>query len=76
MVTKKNYRGFTDAPKKGQLATSYVARLKVENNLPIDYYSIAGWELSNKGFKDPVYFKNYVVKLAEQLSAPIKVSVK
>jgi len=76
IVPAEKYLGFTEAPKTGQLATSYMARLKIKNNEPVNYYAVAGWELSDPGFKDPAYFQKYVLNLVKQISAPIKVLVK
>lgn len=77
IIPKKGYNGYIEAPKEGQLTDSYLAKMKVENNEPISYYAIAGWELSaDKNFKDSDYFNNYVVDLANQLSAKISVEIK
>lgn len=76
LVPKKIYKGYIEAPKTGQLTDSYLAKLAVENNKPISYYAIAGWELSaDKNFKDAVYFTNYVTNLAKQLSVKVKVEI-
>ncbi|MBC7886953.1 MAG: DUF4861 domain-containing protein [Ferruginibacter sp.] len=69
------YLGFTEAPKKGKLSNSYLARLKMSGK-PVSYYAVAGWELSDEGFKDPAYFSKYVVNLAKQLAAEVKVTVR
>ncbi|MFB9076007.1 DUF4861 family protein [Flavobacterium procerum] len=77
LVPKDIYLGYIEAPKTGQLTDSYLAKLKIQNDKEISYYAIAAWELSaDKGFNDATYFKNYVVNLAEQLSAEIKVEFK
>lgn len=76
IVPKKGYDGYMEAPKTGQLTDSYLAKFKVENNEPISYYAIAGWELSaDKNFKDSAYFNNYVINLAKQLSTEITVKI-
>ncbi len=41
IVPKKDYNGYMEAPKTGQLTNSYLAKFKVENNEPISYYAIA-----------------------------------
>lgn len=75
LVPKSLYQGFIESPKTGQLTNSYLAKLKIENNKPISYYAIAGWELSaDKNFKDANYFTEYVTNLANQLS--VKISIK
>lgn len=76
LVPKAVYKGYMEAPKTGQLTDSYLAKLVVENNKPISYYAIAGWELSaDKNFKDPAYFNNYVINLAKQLSTEISIKI-
>lgn len=76
IVPKKGYNGYIEAPKSGQLTTSYLAKFKIKNNESINYYAIAGWELSaDKNFKDPTYFKNYVINLANQLEAEINIKI-
>jgi hypothetical protein len=69
------YLGFIEAPKTGKLSNSFLAKLKITNK-SINYYAVTGWEMSDKGFKDPVYFQQYVENLAKQISAEVKVSVK
>jgi hypothetical protein len=77
IVPKKGYNGYIEAPKKGQLTDSYLAKFKIENNKPISYYAVAAWELSaDKNFKDANYFTDYVTNLAKQLAAEITVTIK
>lgn len=76
IVPKKGYNGYIEAPKKGQLTDSYLAKFKIENNKPISYYAVATWELSaDQNFKDANYFTDYVTNLAKQLSATIKIQI-
>ncbi len=76
IVPKKGYNGYMEAPKTGQLTDSYLAKFKVQNNEPISYYAIAGWELSaDKNFKDSAYFNKYVINLAKQLDAEIQIEI-
>lgn len=76
LVPKNIFNGNVEAPKKGQLTDSYLAKLTIENNKPISYYAMAGWELSaDKNFKDSAYFNNYVINLAKQLSTEITVKI-
>ncbi|HKJ40814.1 MAG TPA: DUF4861 domain-containing protein [Sunxiuqinia sp.] len=70
------YEGYTEAPKEGQLTNSFLVKLKVENDKPVTYYAAAGWEISDERFKDPNYFRNYVVDLVKQLSAKVDVRIK
>ena len=76
IVPAESYIGFSQAPKKGSLSNSFLARLKIKNNEPVNYYAVAGWELSDKGFSNAAYFKKYVLNLVKQISVPIKVAVK
>jgi hypothetical protein len=77
IVPKKGYMGYIEAPKKGQLTDSYLAKFKIENNKPISYYAVAAWELSaDKNFKDTQYFTDYVTNLAKQLATKIAVTIK
>jgi len=76
IVPRDIYLGYTEAPKTGQLSNSFLAKLKVENNKPVTYYAAAGWELSDKRFKDPDFFRNYVENLVKQLSVEVEVTIK
>lgn len=76
IVPKHSYLGYMEAPKTGRISNTYLAKLKLENDKPVDYYAVAGWELSDEKFKDPVYFTEYVTKLANQLNAEVEVAVK
>lgn len=77
IIPKKGYNGYMEAPKTGQLTDSYLAKFKVQNNEPLSYYAVAGWELSaDKNMNDSAYFNNYVINLAKQLAAEITVTIK
>ena len=76
IVPRELYFGYTEAPKTGQLSNTFLAKLKVENNKPITYYAAAGWEMSDKRFKDPEYFRIYVENLVKQISAKVEVIIK
>ncbi|MBN2013491.1 DUF4861 domain-containing protein [candidate division KSB1 bacterium] len=76
IVPRDLYLGYTEAPKQGPLSNTFLARLKVENNKPVAYYAAAGWELSDERFKDPVFFRDYIENLAQQLSAHVDVTIK
>lgn len=69
------YLGYAEAPKQGKLSNSFLAKLKIANK-PVNYYAVAGWELSDEGFKGAGYFQQYVENLVRQLSAEVKVTVK
>ncbi len=70
------YAGYMEAPKTGKLTDSFLAKLNIQDNEPLSYYVIAGWELSQeKRFADPDFFKEYVVNTGEQLSSQVEVTV-
>jgi hypothetical protein len=76
IVPKKDYLGYIEAPKTGQLTDSYFAKMKIVENTSVRYYAVAGWELSaDKNFKTPQDFTNYVTNLASQLAIEISVKV-
>lgn len=70
------YLGFTEAPKMGKLSNTFLAKLKIGNDKPVKYFAVGCWELSDEGFVDPVYFKDYLQNLTSQLSAEVKVTVR
>ncbi|WP_262250055.1 DUF4861 domain-containing protein [Parapedobacter soli] len=70
-----SYQGYREAPNSGPLTNSCLAKLRIRDNEPISYYAVAGWELSDEGFRSRDYFENYIVGLAEQLAAKVRVDV-
>ena len=77
ILPKVNYEGYMEAPKKGQLTDSFLAKMKVENGKAVTYYPVAAWgDSADENFKDADYFRNYVVNLAKQLSVHLNVEVK
>jgi hypothetical protein len=75
LVPKQSYLGYMEASKTGSVNSTYLAKLKLEEDKPVEYYAVAGWELSDERFKDAAYFQEYVTNLAQQLSAEVKVSI-
>lgn len=75
ILPKANYLGYLEAPKKGSLSTTWLGKLKVENNKPVDYFAVAGWELSDQRFKDSLSFKNYLINLAGQLTSTVTIHI-
>jgi hypothetical protein len=69
------YLGFIEAPATGPLTNTYLARLSIENDKPLEYFAVACWELSDKGFIDREYFEEYVENLADQLAAEVEISI-
>ena len=76
ILPKDKYLGFTQAPKTGPLSNSFLAKLKIEDNQPVSYYAIAGWELSDEKFSNETYFTDYLKKLTGQLSAVVEIELK
>jgi hypothetical protein len=75
IVPRDKFLGYMEAPKSGQLSNTFLAKLKIENDKALDYYAVACWELSDKGFVDKEYFMDYVKNLSDQLSAEVQVFV-
>ncbi|MFG6685837.1 DUF4861 domain-containing protein [Mariniflexile sp. HNIBRBA6329] len=75
ILPKGKYLGYTEAPKTGNLTNTFLAKLKITNNEPIDYYAIACWELSDANFVDKTYFEAYLKQLTDQLSTKIKIEI-
>ena len=75
IIPANQYDGFVEAPRKGKLSNTVLAKLKAGTNAT-EYYAVAAWELSDPGFKDENYFKQYVENLVKQLSVEVQVSVK
>ncbi len=76
IVPRDLYLGYVEAPKTGQLSNSFMARLKVENEVPVNYYAVACWELSDEQFINEEYFKDYITDLTNQLAVDVEVSFK
>lgn len=75
MVPADAYLGYTRAPDTGTLSQTFLARMKI-GAAPVRYFAVAGWELSDDGFKNKDYFERYVRNLADQLAAKVVVRVK
>ncbi|RZF60465.1 DUF4861 domain-containing protein [Sphingobacterium corticibacterium] len=69
------YKGYTEAPKIGPLVDSYMAKLDISDDAPVSYYAVAGWELSDEGFRNRDYFEDYIVDLAKQLTAKVVIEI-
>ncbi len=76
ILPKAKYQGYTEAPESGDLSNSFLAKLSINENEPVQYYAVGAWELSNEKFVDREYFKQYVTDLTKQLSAEVEVSWK
>lgn len=69
------YLGNGEAPHEGIFSNTFYGKLKVSEQSPVTYYAVGCWELSDEGFRDPEYFEDYVVNLAQQLSAEVEVEI-
>ena len=76
ILPKDAYLGYGEAPEETAIATTYYAKMKIEDDTPLSYYAAGCWELSDPQFTDSLYFENYIVNLAEQLGAEVSVDVK
>lgn len=76
ILPRAAYQGYIEAPASDRLAQAYFAKMKAEENRPVTYYAVAGWELSNEAFKDSASFRKYVQDLTRQLAAEVEVQVK
>ncbi len=76
ILPKDAYLGYMEAPASGRLAQAYFAKMKAQENQPITYYAVGGWEGSDETFKDAASFRNYVQDLTRQLAAEVAVQVK
>lgn len=76
IVPRDLYLGSMEAPKTGQLSNTFLAKLKIENDKPLEYYAVACWELSDQGFADREYFLNYLENLTNQLAVDVQVTIK
>ncbi|GAB3537673.1 hypothetical protein GCM10027443_31100 [Pontibacter brevis] len=76
ILPKAAYQGYMEAPASGKLAQAHFAKMKPQENQPITYYAVGGWEVSDAAFKDSASFRNYVQDLTRQLAAEVDVQVK
>ncbi|WP_295118601.1 DUF4861 family protein [uncultured Chitinophaga sp.] len=74
LLPTDRYEGYIKAPQGNKLTSCYLAKMKITGQ-PLDYYAVAGWELSDKGFADSAYFRQYVINLGKQIDAEVKVTV-
>ncbi len=75
LVPTEIFIRFSEAPKEGRFSQTYLAELELQEGKPIEYFAVAAWELSDPGFAKESYFKDYLIGLADQLSAEIEFSV-
>lgn len=69
------YIGYAEAPTYGRITNTFLAKLKIKENVPVTYYPVAGWELSPDDFTNEENFKAYITDLANQLAAEISINI-
>lgn len=75
ILPKDVYEGYLEAPQSGKLSNTFLAKLKIKNGQPVNYYAAAGWEISDEGFRDAAYFEQYIGQLVGQLNAEVNVEL-
>jgi len=76
ILPRKYFLSTGKSPDEGNVSKTYYAVLKIKNNVPINYFAVGCWELSDENFKNEEYFENYLINLANQLSINLKIKVK
>ncbi|AWW28749.1 DUF4861 domain-containing protein [Echinicola strongylocentroti] len=69
------YEGWTEAPQRGQLTDSFLAKVKIEEGMPLEYYAVAAWELADPGFSQEEYFREYLEELTGELGVNLKIDI-
>ncbi|MBN2215607.1 MAG: DUF4861 domain-containing protein [Bacteroidales bacterium] len=75
ILPKDAYAGYGEAPEEGPFSKTFYGKLKIKENTPVSYYATGCWELSDEGFRDSTYFRNYIEDLARQLATDISISI-
>lgn len=75
VLPRKVYNGFMEAPAKGRIATTYLAKIAATDNTPVSYYALACWELRDSGFKNEQYFEAYLQQFVKQLSSDVTLTI-
>ncbi len=74
LVKKADYLNTITAPETGDgIVQTYMAELKIENNVPVEFYFYNGWELQDERFKETEYFLNLIKNDADKYLKPILV---
>ncbi|WP_437922173.1 DUF4861 domain-containing protein [Sphingobacterium sp. LRF_L2] len=75
VLPRSVYKGYIEAPAKGRIATSYLAKLSLQDNQPLSYYALACWELRDPQFRSEKYFEEYLREFVGQISANVTISI-
>ncbi len=70
------FDGWEKAPADGEVNSTYLIKLKVNNIYPITYYVVAGWELSDPAFKTEKGFSAYLRAMTATLDAKLNISIR
>lgn len=74
IIPKDSYLSYSESPDHGRFSDSFAIEMKINENIPISYYSVAAWELADPGFSDESYFQEYLVFLTGQLDAEVAIA--
>jgi len=75
VLPRLTYEGYMKAPDVGRIATTYLAKLRLEESKPVSYYALACWELRDPGFRDTHYFEEYLRDFVRRLSNNVTIAI-
>ena len=70
------FDGWEKAPADGEVNSTYLVKLKVNNIYPVTYYAVAGWEMSDPVFKTEKGFSAYLRAMTATLDAKLNISIR
>ena len=70
------FDGWEKAPANGEVNSTYLVKLKVNNIYPVTYYAVAGWEMSDPVFKTEKGFSAYLRAMTATLDAKLNISIR
>ncbi len=76
MLDKKDYLGYDyigDAPEG--ITHSFLVKMAVENDMPVNFRFYSGWEISDSRFADKDYFEQLLELDAQKMISPVQVSI-
>ena len=69
LVDKKSFNDSFNAPEEGDgITKTYVVSMNIENNKPVEYMFLAGWELQDNRLTNHDYFNDLIKKNIRKLS--------
>lgn len=75
VLPKVAYKGFIEAPSTGRIATTYLAKLEADEEVPVSYFALACWELRYERFREEPYFEEYLKNFVNQLSSDVTLEI-